>query len=324
MTQQCSVWDRFEGLVTDDLPGALVGDVDGVWDRRTSGRAVLALAGVFDRAMLHDVGDRRIAVHVGRDRRYVASVLAAWALGDHVLPTDTQWPAAQVWRVLDVSRPDLVVTDDPGLRWTGCPTLLLPSIDAVADLPAPPTIQQYEWIERRAARRLAYAIHATGGAGEQKVLGVTHEVYEAYVDWCGRHWTDGDQRRALLVTAELTFGMAFGDIAFALEHGIAVHVSPDPADIAAHAALVRDRGIDVLAGPPSTLQRLYDLAEDRDDVDLGGLRLVVSGGDTVSRQLVDTVRRHSPRASFHNVYGTSDSGALARSGPTNSTVEQAA
>ncbi|MBI3321189.1 MAG: AMP-binding protein, partial [Candidatus Omnitrophica bacterium] len=146
----------------------------------------------------------------------------------------------------------------------------------------------------------------SGSTGEPKGVMISHHGYRAYREWARSYFSVPKGPHALLITAELTFDITMGDLAFALAHDVQIHVSPDPRNIMWHAKLIRDRRIDMFYSVPSTIRRLYAWAKDRADVDLRRLRWVVSGGEAFSPDLIDLVRSLSPMAEFHNVYGPTE------------------
>lgn len=284
----------------------LFGDFAGTWSRPESLQAVDAIARQIEQALGESRSGATIGLLLPRDRRHLAAMFAAWARGDAFIPLNPLWPRPHLERVLAIAQPDLVVADADAPDLGRLKRVTLPEVNAILRLPPPTTAARERWASRRAAAARCYVIFTSGSTGEPKGVVISPAAFDAYTGWTGRYWPRAAEHHALLITAELTFDLSLGDLAFALAHGVEMHVSPSPANVFAHAKLIRDRRIDVLYTVPSTHARLFPLAETRTDVRLDGLALVISGGDAFSPALIDLVRRVAPQAEFHNVYGPTE------------------
>ena len=70
-----------------------------------------------------------------------------------------------------------------------------------------------------------------------------------------------------------------------------------------HANLIKLRNIDTFYSVPSTISRLLDWIYQRNDDASEKLKLIKSGGDTFSVELIKLIKTISPSAAFYNVYG---------------------
>jgi acyl-coenzyme A synthetase/AMP-(fatty) acid ligase len=297
---------RLENNARSGKSRDLFGDIHATWTRSESLDAVERIACGLDAAIDAGKAGATIGICLPRDRRYLATMFAAWARGDSFVPLNPRWPRAHLQRVLEIAQPDVIVTDggDPGEGKHRLVTL--PAIDEVLALPPPTSAQAARWRGHRAVAQRSYAIFTSGSTGGQKGVLISAGAYESYLDWAGRYWRDSAKYKSLLITAELTFDITLGDLAFALAHDVEIHVSPDPSNVFAHAKLIRDRHVNVFYSVPSTISRLFPLAQSRDDVRLDGLDLVIAGGDAFAPRLIDLVQCASPHAQFHNVYGPTE------------------
>jgi amino acid adenylation domain-containing protein len=300
-------WPRFEALCRSDKSADLLGDLEGCWSRRESLAAALAIAKSVEDQAGELLPNSIIAIHLPRDRRYLAAIFAVWARGDVLLPLNTAWPRAHVEHILRHAQADAVITLDTG---TGCDygsasVIRLPEVGAITSLTDPLPGDLEKWQQSRRRQQLVYIIYTSGSTGEQKGVCISHDAFCAYTDWAGRYWA---HRRysALLISAELTFDLALGDLAFALAHDVEMHVSPAAGNFFSHAYLIRERAIDVVYSVPSTLSRLLRLYRERQDISAAGLKLVISGGDVLSPRLVSDLQTLAPDAEFHNVYGPTE------------------
>jgi acyl-CoA synthetase (AMP-forming)/AMP-acid ligase II len=130
-------------------------DETGRWTRAEAAQATDRLAAAIDAAVPGDGPGHLIAVLLPDDRRYAAAIRAAWQCGHDVVCLQQQWPADSIAEVLASAEVDLLLADDPGLRWPGGPVLFVPSPAVVMALPAPTADQRATWAESSATRRAA-------------------------------------------------------------------------------------------------------------------------------------------------------------------------
>ncbi len=241
-----------------------------------------------------------IGIFLPRDNTYLAAMFAAWRMGHYFIPLNTRWPREHLMKIVKKADPAVVLTLE---NIDGIPSL---SIKDLAQQPAVSETLNRQWAKRRSQARLAYIIFTSGSTGEQKGVMISLPAFMAYVDWAKKYFQAHRNNKALLITAELTFDITLGDIAFALAHDVEVHLSPDPRNLIWHAKLIQDRQIDTFYSVPSTIRHLFSWIQGRHDVSFQHLKLVVSGGDAFPWELVDLVKSTAPQAEFYNVYGPTE------------------
>jgi amino acid adenylation domain-containing protein len=295
------IFDLFERLAESVKTPNLFGDHRGVLTRAASRELVGRIASAIDLRLGHK-RQAAVAILLPRDAYYLASIFATWEAGHHFIPLNVTWPREHLSSILSTAKPDLLIT--PAAE-TGLGVDILSITDAI-QFPLPDDSQRQRWSATRASPGLAYIIYTSGSTGEQKGVMISKKAYQSYINWTRDYFSAFAANRALLITAELTFDITMGDLAFALAFGSEIHVSPDPRNMFFHAKLIKDREIDTFYSVPSTISRLFGWVEGRSDLDFSGIQLVMAGGDAFSPDLISTVKRVAPSSAFYNVYGPTE------------------
>ena len=162
------------------------------------------------------------------------------------------------------------------------------------------------WEKKRNVGTIAYIIFTSGSSGEQKGVVISKKAYKSYINWSRKFFARFRNNKALIITAELTFDISLGDLAFALANNLEIHISDSSQNLIMHAKLINERKIDTFYSVPSTISRLYSWQEQRQKNVLMNLRLVKSGGDVFSPELIKLVKKLSPKSNFYNVYGPTE------------------
>jgi D-alanine--poly(phosphoribitol) ligase subunit 1 len=241
-----------------------------------------------------------IAIDLPRNHYYLATIFAIWQLGHYFIPLNIKWPVTHLQTIVKKAQPALVVSNEVRTEYK---TLQFKDLEKTRLVDE--EVKQ-KWQIARRQSEIAYLIFTSGSTGEQKGVLISHEAYDTYLEWTKEYFINFRHNRSLLITAELTFDITLGDIAFAIVHDVAIHISPDPKNVFWHAKLIMDRKIDTFYSVPSTIKRLFTWAINRRDVTFEHMKLIVSGGDTFSPDLIKIVKQNSPDAEFHNVYGPTE------------------
>jgi len=239
-----------------------------------------------------------IAILLPRNNFYLASIFATWQLGDYFIPLNLDWPIDHINKILELCKPSLVLVESKNE--------LINAKQLVIDNRKVQKKDENFWDEKRKKDGLAYVIFTSGSTGEQKGVGISKKAYKSYISWVKGYFSEYCDNKKLLITAELTFDITLGDIAFSLAHDVELHVSPSSQNIIMHANMIKNRDIDTFYSVPSTINRLYSWLNQRKSDVMKNIKLVKSGGDTFSVDLIQMVKTLSPKASFFNVYGPTE------------------
>ena len=238
-----------------------------------------------------------VAICLNRGLYYIAAIIATWKTGGYFIPLNNRWPAHKIHDVLNDCNPDLVLVEDDS-EIEGYSTVKLSSVKE-QDFCAT------QWAKVKPSD-LAYVIYTSGSTGKPKGVMITHLAYGSYIDWTQRYFRNYAENRKLLVTAELTFDITMGDLAFSLAFGTEMHIAPDPRNIISIYKFISERNIDTFYSVPTTINALYRFASRKRGANLSSLNLVLSGGDVFPIKLLRTIKENSPAAHFYNVYGPTE------------------
>ena len=239
-----------------------------------------------------------VAILLERGVDYIAGMLASWKAGAYFIPLNTRWPESALRRVLGHCKPDVVLCHKNG-AYHGANATFSEDVLAsgkIAPDPGRPTTPS----------ELAYVIYTSGSTGTPKGVMIQHSAYASYVEWTAQYFAPYAQNRRLLISAELTFDITMGDLAFALSFGTEVHVAPEPGNIVALYRMIVERSIDTFYSVPTTHNALFHFAKKKRGADLSSLKLILSGGDSFGVELIEAIAEQSPGAHFYNVYGPTE------------------
>ncbi|GAB7044444.1 MULTISPECIES: non-ribosomal peptide synthetase [Catenuloplanes] len=250
----------------------------------------------------HGAGpDTPVGLALGRGTWLVAAILAVWRAGAGYLPLDPSLPPARIATMLADARPPVVLTDGP----FDDPHTRVVRVDTVdADrFPAsgPPRVEVHP-------DALAYLLYTSGSTGRPKGVAVSHA---AVTDLLAGFRTVLGLTAADRVAAVTTHAFDISVVELVLPLLAGARIEMIDADTARDAALLRaalaDRRVTVAQGTPATWRML---------VTAGGVppgvRLRISGGEALSRDLADRLR---DGGTVINGYGPSETTVYSTAGP---------
>jgi fatty-acyl-CoA synthase len=148
-------------------------------------------------------------------------------------------------------------------------------------------------------------IHTSGTTGTPKGAALTHETQlVSGVQYCLEMGLD--RGRVGMSLAPIVIGAATNFfVAFLFVAGARQVLMPDYEAGAALRAVERHRVTDVFA-VPTQIYQMADVAREHDDLDLGSLRLIRTGGSAMPAELVERARE-ALGCEILNTYGTTES-----------------
>lgn len=247
-----------------------------------------------------DTKNRQVSVAILLERNvdYICSMFASWELGGYFIPLNTDWPSERINEIIGKCKPDLVICHKAGV-YQANNALYIEEIDLNA---AACHVDK----KRGLPSDIAYVMFTSGSTGEPKGVMITNESYLTYIEWTKRYFKNYSSNKRLLITAELTFDITCGDIAFAFAFGTAIFVAPNSKNIASLVRIVNEHSIDTFYSVPSTHNNFFNFVMMKRDIDVASLRLIISGGDAFSVELIKTIKKTVPEAHFYNVYGPTE------------------
>ncbi|WP_025619576.1 non-ribosomal peptide synthetase [Salinispora cortesiana] len=297
--------DRFPPA--DPVAVAVTGP-DGALSHRDLATRVNRLAHLL---RAHGVGpDVPVGLCLGRHTDLVAALLAVWRAGGGYLPLDPALPVGRLATVLADAAPPVLLTDPAGIPLIG---------DAIATAGTTPVVLRVDQLDPDLPTDpppvvghpdgLAYLLYTSGSTGAPKGVAVTHRSVINHLVGCHRLFgLTADDRVAAITTP--AFDISVVELVLPLLAGARVEILD--AATARDAVLLRaacvQRGVTVLQATPATWRMLVTAAGVP-----AGVRLRISGGEALTRDLADTLRADGARVV--NGYGPSETTVYSSAGP---------
>ena len=257
------------------------------------------LASAIQKKAKNEKSQISIVILLDRQKEYLLSMFSIWELGGYFIPLNTKWPEHRLRSIIEHAKPDLVICHKNS--WYQEENALF--IEDVSFTGKNTPIKLTNVVS---PSDLAYIIYTSGSTGEPKGVCISYAAYESYIQWTQSYFGAFLANKALLITAELTFDITMGDIAFAFAFGTSIHIAPDPANIFSTIKMIEKHNIDTFYSVPTTHQHVFSLAEKKASIDLSSINLILSGGESFSPKLVKLIHEILPAAHFYNVYGPTE------------------
>ncbi|CAL9602231.1 amino acid adenylation domain-containing protein [Streptomyces sp. enrichment culture] len=240
-----------------------------------------------------------VGVCMGRGLWSVVAMAAIWRAGGVYVPLDPRLPEERLRYMVERAGVRFVVTDGataPLAAGLGAPVLdvgaVRPDPDGPRHTPAP--------------RELACVIFTSGSTGRPKAVGVEHHALAAHALTARERFgiTAGDR---VMNFASFSFDASLEQVLPALGAGAAVVIRPDEVwTVEELAERVREAGVTVMEVTPSYWEEIAARLDTVGD-GLKGLRLVVTGGETLPSAPLARWFAYLPHVPVQNTYGPTES-----------------
>lgn len=247
----------------------------------------------------------RVAILGHRGPGLVIAALASAQSGGSFALIDPCYPDARIQSMTSVLEPDLIVE---------CTDLLNEAPDFTSDfatirhdnIPGIHRIlqrgQQRETTDRSDA---AYWLFTSGSTGKPKCLSSDHAPLLNALEWQKSTFSIEENVRVSFLSG-VSHDPALRDIFLPILHGGCLCI-PDPARIFEPNYLrnwIRQERVNISHLTPAMI-RLLEVGAQRNDT-TDDLRTVFVGGDKSTHDIIDILRKLTPKAQLYNVYGASE------------------
>jgi len=253
-----------------------------------------------------------VGVAMNRSIDHVAAFYGTLRAGCVYLPLNLDYPDSRLRYMVEDSGCELIIANpDSSDRFAGFNIPVL-STDEPTSIGVDIFHQQYP-----GRNDIAYIIYTSGSTGEPKGVRIEHSSLANYVQWATGEFglVTGD---VTLPLASISFDASISELVYGLAGGSALALAPpgDERAPAAIAAAIAKHSVTSVQMTPSLLGAFFEYIRETDSPDdLSTLRLVLSGGERLSSDLVMEFNRM-----LSQPYGTRLCNVY---GPTETTVDAA-
>ncbi|OEJ93284.1 non-ribosomal peptide synthetase [Streptomyces thermolilacinus] len=240
-----------------------------------------------------------VGVCLGRGLWSVVAMAAIWRAGGVYVPLDPRLPEERLRYMVERAGVRFVVTDGataPLAAGLGVPVL---DVDAVRPDPDGPR-------HTPTPRELACVIFTSGSTGRPKAVGVEHHALAAHALTARERFGITAEDRVMNF-ASFSFDASLEQVLPALGAGAAVVIRPDEVwTVEELAERVREARVTVMEVTPSYWEEIAARLDTVGD-GLKGLRLVVTGGETLPSAPLARWFAYLPHVPVQNTYGPTES-----------------
>jgi amino acid adenylation domain-containing protein len=246
----------------------------------------------------------RVAFLLPKSATYVAAILAAIRQDLVYVPIDEEAPLSRARYIMEqaqcallISLPELAQTLDEGLQHAILHT------DTVA-------VQLTPDNKLNAHPQLAYVLYTSGSTGTPKGVQITHENATCFIRWAIDQFSVTSNSIVASI-APFHFDLSVFDLFASLSTGAttALFTGKETKNPRLFAALVADRGVNVLYATPSLLQLLLRYGK-LERYDYSSLQTVLFAGEIFPTTPLRELSIIWPQAKFFNLYGPTETNVV--------------
>lgn len=243
--------------------------------------------------------NHKIGIFIDRNVDYIACIFACWKIGALPVPLNNKWTFNHLNEIQKIIDFDLIISSEK-LKTIGSNNKTLKELLRYHKI----INNDLNFQISRKKNINAYIIFTSGSTGNQKAVLITAKGYIDYIKWTKKEFNKFKNLKSLLITAELTFDITMGDIAFALSFGTSIVISSDSKNIFEHLFLIKKYKIQVFYSVPNTINLLLDYSMMNNSIK--SLKLILSGGDSFTNNMIKKMFEILDDFAFYNVYGPTE------------------
>lgn len=240
----------------------------------------------------------RVVVLVERDPWMIVGLIGILRAGGVYVPVDAEYPTGRIVQIIEGSQPSVIMTNRNDL----IPTVAKASVLTLQEIPLLP--EAGSRLPQVDLQEPAYCIFTSGSTGQPKGALISHRALANHMQWMNGEFAFAAQDRFLQRTS-ISFDASVWELFAPLMVGAVCILPPprvqrNPQELC---TLIRTSGITVLQAVPTLLDMFVHADSLRD---CSGLRLLFSGGERLTKALVDDLHAALPTTEVVNLYGPTE------------------
>ncbi len=240
-----------------------------------------------------------IGILLERNIYYLISIFACWKAGATIVPLNKNWPKKHLDEIKNKLTFDYILFDDQSLKKDKIYLNLKYVLKKKKYF-----VSNKDLIKLRKKNTSPYIIFTSGSSGFQKGVEISSDGYLDYINWTKNNFKDFKNLSPLIITAEMTFDITMGDIAFALANKTSIVISSSAKNFFEHLHLIKKYNVEIFYSVPSTINLILDYSKINNEIKT--LKLFMSGGDVFNINMIEKIIKNNPKSAFYNVYGPTE------------------
>lgn len=286
---------RFQSIAAAQ-PNAIAVDEDG---RSTSYADLLALGLVYARLVSRHVECPKVVIHLAAGADAYAAMFGVGLAGGVYAPVNTMLPAEKRRRVLEIFRPDMVISSRSDATELDIPQDRIVDPGELTDA-APVSMP----VPEPASRQPAYVIFTSGSTGAPKGVAIGRDALDHYVDWIGTAiGPTGADRWSQ--HPNIGFDLSVMDIYGALCFGAALVPLQSKLDRLMPGQAIGRQALTIWNSVPSVVDIMIRARQLTPD-NLATLRLATFCGEPLRRDHLEALFAARPDLTVFNTYGPTE------------------
>lgn len=238
--------------------------------------------------------NKKVLINIERSADYISLIFALWINGNTVIPTNVNWPENYINEISNTCQADLILNKDFYKKLTKKSLFKEQNFKEKVSQLKSITINN----------KIPYIIFTSGTTSKQKGVVISENSYLSYLAWTSKEFDDYKHLKSLILTSELNFDITFGDLAFALFSNCKIVLPKNNTNIFEIIQLIDKYNIEIMYTVPNLFKLLFIVLKQYKIKKT--IKLFISGGEALNKQICVEAKNLFPKSSFYNVYGPTE------------------
>lgn len=239
--------------------------------------------------------NKKIVINFNRSAEYISIIFALWLNGNTVIPTNKNWPKNYVDEIFRTCGAEIIFNES-----------FYEKLKLVKKVLSKKNFdEKIKSLENSNLNNtIPYIIFTSGTTSKQKGVIISEDSYLEYISWTSKEFSEFSNLKSLILTSELNFDITFGDIAFALFSSCKIVIPNNNTNIFEIIQLIDKYKIEVMYTVPNLFKLLFLVLKEYPISET--IKLFISGGEALNKQICVDAKNLFPKSSFYNVYGPTE------------------